>query len=647
WSLWCHYELCLLGDPALPQWGSSRGTLSLLHTGAFTMGQEAYSVRVLCNGLPVAQAAVTIWADDLSTAVTGQTNAQGVVLLSPTPNYPAPLHVKAVKLDYLPGEGTIAVDPGQQPWIVWGATSLDDDGAGASIGDGDGEADAGERIEMYLSLENIGHIASTALTVTVSCDNPHVTIEQGQAGYDPIAGGQSGENLTPFLVRIAPDAIDGESTRWTAEITDGGQRIWIEEFDLTLHAPILSLASWSIEDQANGDGEGDIDPNEPFLLHVVLHNSGSDGAREISATLTANTSDVALPVAESGLASLPASGSAELDPPFAGSVSASIPTEGFVHFEIAMTTWCGQPFQAAFDARIDSYVEDLFETESGWTAGAPGDDALRGFWVRVDPVGTWRNGRIVQTEDDHTPEGTFCFVTGNGNPGDQAPVSDIDGGRTTLLSPVYDLSGAIDPRLVYWRWYTNNEGFNGNQDWWVVEITDDGGASWVSLENTTESETAWRRMEFRLADYVDPAAHVQVRFMASDEGYDSIVEAGVDDFSIESVLGPAGAESPALEPVRFGIRSIAPNPAAGAPGAGQTIAIEFALEEAAPYRVGVYDVTGALVRAYEGAAQPAGVRRILFDGRDRRGHPLAGGIYFVRLQSQEREASGKLILLGR
>jgi hypothetical protein len=68
----------------------------------------------------------------------------------------------------------------------------------------------------------------------------------------------------------------------------------------------------------------------------------------------------------------------------------------------------------------------------------------------------------------------------------------VDGGTTTLLSPVYNLTGWNDVTVTYYRWYTNETGLNPNSDTWLVQVTDDG-TTWVDLENTMASDrTGWR-----------------------------------------------------------------------------------------------------------------------------------------------------------
>ena len=118
----------------------------------------------------------------------------------------------------------------------------------------------------------------------------------------------------------------------------------------------------------------------------------------------------------------------------------------------------------------------------------------------------------------------------------------MDGGNTTLYSPTFDLSGLDEAVVTYWRWYTNNVGDNGNNDKWVVSVSNNG-SNWIDLENTTSSNTSWERQRFILSDYIDlESTDVQFRFVAEDIFYNgddgsggSLVEAAIDNFSIEYI----------------------------------------------------------------------------------------------------------------
>ncbi|MCC7430246.1 T9SS type A sorting domain-containing protein, partial [bacterium] len=176
--------------------------------------------------------------------------------------------------------------------------------------------------------------------------------------------------------------------------------------------------------------------------------------------------------------------------------------------------------------------EDFAETDNGWSLGIPGDNATSGIWVRANPVGTQTNGEQVQPEDDQTTLGTDCFVTGNGTAGGSPGANDVDGGITTLLSPVFDATSIIFPVVSYYRWYTNDQGANPGTDFFTVQISNDSGANWTTLENTQVPNHTWERFRFLISDYVTPTAFCQLKFIAKDENSGSLVEAAVDDITV-------------------------------------------------------------------------------------------------------------------
>ncbi|MFN0059312.1 MAG: hypothetical protein ACKVX7_12730 [Planctomycetota bacterium] len=184
--------------------------------------------------------------------------------------------------------------------------------------------------------------------------------------------------------------------------------------------------------------------------------------------------------------------------------------------------------------------EDFMETDTGWVVGAPGDTATTsGLWVRVDP-----NGTDAQPEDDSPDTGALCWVTGQGVAGAALGAADVDGGSTTLISPVLSLAGSNGAVISYRRWYSNDSGAAPGLDVFDIEVTADG-VSWVVVETIgptgAEASGDWYYHEFRVADFVTPSATVRVRFRASDTGAASIIEAAIDDFAVRDyVCGPVG-----------------------------------------------------------------------------------------------------------
>ncbi|MSR45256.1 MAG: hypothetical protein EXS15_07895 [Phycisphaerales bacterium] len=179
---------------------------------------------------------------------------------------------------------------------------------------------------------------------------------------------------------------------------------------------------------------------------------------------------------------------------------------------------------------VTTAFTDAFQYAGAWVVGASGDTATTGIWERVDPIGT-----AAQPEDDHSLTGTICYITGQGATGGTLGAADVDGGATTLTSPSFNAATSSNATLSYWRWYSNNAGPNPNADTMTISISNDDGTSWTTLEVVSENAGAWVQKMFRIADFVPPTTTMKVRFVPSDVGSGSIVEAGVDDFVVGGV----------------------------------------------------------------------------------------------------------------
>lgn len=279
--------------------------------------------------------------------------------------------------------------------------------------------------------------------------------------------------------------------------------------------------------------------------------------------------------------------------------------------------------------QMETFFDDDAESDLGWTLGDTGDDATTGIWVRAEPVGTYNGGPEIQPEYDHTTDpAEICFVTGNANPGDGYGTNDVDNGKTTLLSPVFNLSDFTTVQVSYWVWYSNDQGSSGG-DTWLVEVND-GGALWPDLENTTTSTNAWVNRTFLVEDYVSLTSQVQFRFVASDVGSGSIVEAGIDDFLLTGI-NPVATDVVAGESVGridFGLAPCRPNPF------NPTTLISYSLPKAGQAELRIFDVTGREVSTLASRPHEAGEHQVEWNGTSSSGHPVAAGVYFVRLEAE-------------
>lgn len=284
-------------------------------------------------------------------------------------------------------------------------------------------------------------------------------------------------------------------------------------------------------------------------------------------------------------------------------------------------------------------VYDPLEEESGWIVDLEGTDtAVRGIWVREDPVGT-----RAQPEDDHTPEpGVICWVTGNGPPGYPPGAYDIDYGVTSVYSPSYDMSGAETAVAGYWRWFSNDGDANPYEDYWGVWVRNNGG-DWNEVEYTNEEDmNQWIHREVDLiAFFGAELGEVQFKFAAADTGGMSMVEACVDD--LEIIAQMEGSDVPEYPDAYADTPRFALYGSRSVPVVGHT-ELAFQVPADARVRLDVFDVNGRMVRSLADDTFAPGVHSVAWDARDAAGRPVASGVYYCRMQTHGFDATRTLVV---
>ncbi|GJM45369.1 MAG: hypothetical protein DHS20C21_22110 [Gemmatimonadota bacterium] len=301
-------------------------------------------------------------------------------------------------------------------------------------------------------------------------------------------------------------------------------------------------------------------------------------------------------------------------------------------------------FVNSFD--VARTYDDLESGAAGWTAGLGSDDASTGAWGLFDPVGT-----AAQPEDDATLDpGTMCFITGQCGTGHgtcsgcSLGCNDIDGGTTTLLSPVYDLSGLVNASVRLDRWYSNDTGSEPGADNWVVDVSNNAGGSWTNVENTTVSNASWTTLDVDIDGIFGAgnADQVQLRFRASDLAGGSIVEAAVDDVRIlgnDDIATGTPTIAAGLGVGQLALAAAQPNPFSAA------TRIQFSVPERTHVELAVYNVSGQVVRTLSSGVREAGTQDALWDGRDAAGNKVSSGLYFYRLTAAGESITKKMTVM--
>jgi len=175
-------------------------------------------------------------------------------------------------------------------------------------------------------------------------------------------------------------------------------------------------------------------------------------------------------------------------------------------------------------------------TNEGWTVVNQNIAGGAKGWEVAIPVGTTVGNPVQPAAPGTAGNGTRAFVTWNGTAGGAVITTDLDGGPTTATSPVFDLSELQSATVSYSRWFFCDDALNPLQaDALKVEVSNNGGASWVLVENVDWQANAWIRSAFSVNDFVTPTANMQLRFVVSDFPDNSITEAGFDFVQVTGV----------------------------------------------------------------------------------------------------------------
>ena len=251
------------------------------------------------------------------------------------------------------------------------------------------------------------------------------------------------------------------------------------------------------------------------------------------------------------------------------------------------------------------YYDD-FSLDFGWGVSGPSGNV----WERGVPIATTTNqGATANPGNDVSGDcGSTAMITDNGGGG--AWDNDVDQGSTILTSPVFDLTGYVNPVITYDRWFYNGGLTNGLPDD-SMKIFISNGLNTVPVEllGPSASSSQWQTHGFQVASLIAPTATMQLIVDVGDPGpVFNIVEGGLDKFEVTSFVGLQEDASVA------GNLSAYPNPFNNTVRVRLPQEVEIASIEA-------YDIHGKLCQSFRIAADEKQVEI---------GQDWSAGLYQVR-----------------
>jgi hypothetical protein len=627
---WTYYTLVLLGDPSMDIWTDSPGTLTVSHPDTIHISDNEIEVTVSGQSGDLAGARVSVFTDSLYSGH-GFTDGAGVARFDPGVIQAGTVYLAVKAHNHYAYLDSVPVVQAGGALLTVSQVAIDDDGGGASSGNGDGKADAGEVIELQVSVENVGQTAAHAVAGTLRSADPLVTISDSTASFGDVQPGGTAER--PFVCGIDPEAPDSHSVDLQLILGSDGPAS-VRHFSIMLAAPDLLVSGIARYDSLGGNGNGCLEPGETFELEISFANAGSGSAGVVTVELTEDDPYATIVSGSASIPGLAAGGEATAGPPFVISLLPECPPHHVVAIDFDISFASGRQASAGSAVHVGGALSDDFEAGAGgWTHS----DITLGY------VDQWH----LETYRNHSAAGSTSWKFGGAGAGKYAYYA--QGG---LVTP--ELCLGPDAALTFWHWIqVELESGNYASDGGIVEISTDGGASWTRIDpvggythliqpGTSTPIPAgtpcfgwtddWTHVEFDLSAFTGPA---RIRFhFGGGEHAESHEGWYVDDVVVTDAYASVSLDDGVdIEPSRLAIRSTHPNPFRS------RVTVVFDVPERSKVSLQIFDVRGRRVDSLPGAIFERGRNSVDYDGSG-----LNPGIYFIALRSGDVRFARKVVI---
>jgi len=179
------------------------------------------------------------------------------------------------------------------------------------------------------------------------------------------------------------------------------------------------------------------------------------------------------------------------------------------------------------NTQVTTVYFDDFESAAGWNTNPDGtDSAATGMWERNNPQGTDSSG---PKQLNSTVSGANCLVTG-ALAGSSVGTHDVDGGRTSILSPQITLPAGGDLSLSF-HYYLAHTSNSSSADYLRVKVVGSTTATvFEELGAAVDDDAQWDSYAADITSFAGQAIYILIEAADNDGG--SIVEAAIDDLEI-------------------------------------------------------------------------------------------------------------------
>lgn len=266
---WNFYDINILGDPALRVWTNEPIDIEVINESEIAIGTTSTDVNVSSNGFPLKDFTCSILKDGIlhTTAVT---DISGDVTLTFNPEITEVGEALLIVVGYncLPDTSNITFISAENAYVVYSEHEIID-----TYGNNNGMADFGESVLLTVSASNIGSDDAIDVTAKLTTDDEFISIIDSTELYGFIAAGDTVVRTEAFSFDISTNIPDQHKATFNFICESEGVQ-WMSECEITINAPIPEIGDMIIDDNAGGNGNGQLDPGESTVITIQTANAG-------------------------------------------------------------------------------------------------------------------------------------------------------------------------------------------------------------------------------------------------------------------------------------------------------------------------------------------------------------------------------------
>ncbi len=175
---------------------------------------------------------------------------------------------------------------------------------------GNGILESGETSNCEITLKNIGDLAATNVTATISSTDQYINITAATVSYGTINALATSAGSGSFQFTVSPTCPTNHVAQFQVLINSSNGS-WTKYFSVGVYAPELELGAMSILD-IQGNQNGILDPGETVSVVIALNNNGGVPSLAGSSTLTSTTNGITIVNGTSNFSAVPSHGSVNL-----------------------------------------------------------------------------------------------------------------------------------------------------------------------------------------------------------------------------------------------------------------------------------------------------------------------------------------------